>query len=231
MKIHSDSQGHDARIEIIPLIDVIFCILTFFILAAVGLTRQQAIGVDLPKASTGAPQMREMLLVSLNPYGQVYVEQELMATPEQLGEKLKQYHLIKPDGLMVLYASKTASYNDVVQVLDQMRLVGGDRVALGTLPDETNPTSTNGSQTPPASGVPGVPPYAGTNPVNPYNPYNPYGTSNPGYPSYPGQVPGASGVYPGVPGSSTLTPSLPNPTGVPTSPATGATPSSNSGSR
>ncbi|MEM6435668.1 MAG: biopolymer transporter ExbD, partial [Cyanobacteria bacterium P01_D01_bin.115] len=75
-----DTPSEDVRIEIIPLIDVIFCILTFFILAAVGLTRQQAIDLDLPNASTGNPLppqglgaealQRERLYVSVDAIGQ-----------------------------------------------------------------------------------------------------------------------------------------------------------------
>jgi biopolymer transport protein ExbD len=78
----------DVRIEIIPLIDVIFCILTFFILGAVGLSRQQAINLDLPKATSGTPQMREMLVVSLDDFGQVYVEKQAV-NPSQLADAIK----------------------------------------------------------------------------------------------------------------------------------------------
>lgn len=127
----------EARIDIVPLIDVIFCILTFFILGAVGLSRQQAISLDLPKASTGTPQMREMLVVSLDDYGQVYVEQQLV-TQNQLYDSIKTYHQYNPNGLMVLHASRNTSYNEVIKVLDVLREVGGDRVALATLPGETN---------------------------------------------------------------------------------------------
>jgi biopolymer transport protein ExbD len=139
LKLWQDEHSHqgEVRIEIIPLIDVIFCILTFFILGAVGLSRQQAIGLDLPKASTGVPQMREMLVVSLDDFGQVYVEQQLV-TRNQLSEAIKNYHQFNPSGLMVLNASRTASYNEVIQVLDLLRQVGGDRVALATLPGESN---------------------------------------------------------------------------------------------
>ncbi|NEP44700.1 MAG: biopolymer transporter ExbD, partial [Okeania sp. SIO2H7] len=69
MKINLDSPTEEARIELIPLIDVIFCILTFFLLAALQLTRQQAISVDLPKASTGQSQGQEMLIVSIDQRG------------------------------------------------------------------------------------------------------------------------------------------------------------------
>ena len=72
MKINLDTPGEDVRIEILPLIDVIFCILTFFILAAVTLTRQQAIEVDLPEASTSAPQTKSNVVIALSPSGQLY---------------------------------------------------------------------------------------------------------------------------------------------------------------
>ena len=50
MKINQYSPVEDVEIQIIPLIDVVFCILTFFLLAALQFTRQQAINIDLPKA-------------------------------------------------------------------------------------------------------------------------------------------------------------------------------------
>ncbi|MBE9225137.1 biopolymer transporter ExbD [Phormidium sp. LEGE 05292] len=139
MKINLDNASDEARIELLPLIDVIFCILTFFLLAALGLTRQQAITVDLPQASNATtPQIASRLLVSINPYNQIYVENQLV-TPEQLEQKLGEFNQKNPQGIMVLYASKTAFYNDVVQVLDKMQAVGGDRVALATLPESETP--------------------------------------------------------------------------------------------
>lgn len=134
MKLNLGSQTEEARIEIIPLIDVIFCILTFFILAAVGLTRQSGINVDLPRASTGSSQMREMLIVSLDPIGQLYVDRNPV-TEQELVRSLLNYQIDSPDGLVVLYASRSASYNEVVEVLDLLRSTGSDRVALATLPD------------------------------------------------------------------------------------------------
>jgi len=134
MKVNNQAAKADVRIELIPLIDVVFCILTFFMLAAVTLTRQEGINVDLPRASSGVTQMREMLLVSVDPVGLIYVEEEAVS-PEELQQRLLEFREAQPGGIMVLYASRLASYNDVVQVLDILRSVGGDRVALATLPD------------------------------------------------------------------------------------------------
>ncbi|MBF2078982.1 MAG: biopolymer transporter ExbD [Synechococcales cyanobacterium T60_A2020_003] len=134
MKLRSEHASEEARIEIIPLIDVIFCILTFFILAALGLTRQSTIGLDLPRASTGSTEMRNMLIVSIDPIGQTYIERTPV-TRDQLLDAMFDFQATDPTGTVVLYASRSASYNDVVEVLDLLRSVGGDRVGLATLPD------------------------------------------------------------------------------------------------
>ena len=158
-----DSRESEARIEILPLIDVIFCILTFFILAAVNFSRQQAISLNLPQAKTGTPQMQDILIVTIDDIGQLYVEQNLVSRSD-LSWEIKKYNQSNPDGLMVLYAAKNSTYREVVEVLDMLREVGGDRVALATLPPgseaATNPTTTNPV-------LPGFPEN-----IDPYNPYS-----------------------------------------------------------
>src|ERR687885_1076814 len=210
LRLRIDTQTEDVRIELIPLIDVIFCILTFFLLSAVGLSRQQAINVDIavPKASTGTPQGRQILVVSLNELGQVYVEKQPVTTKEQFLQKLQAYRQKNPDGLMALYASANASYNQVVQVLDLLRQVGGERVALATLPGKADQAPGSSPAAPPATGVPSYTPYPGEGSLGAY----PYGTQNPANPVNPAQpqVPGNPGQpLPGLPGG--LNPSSPPP--------------------
>ncbi|MEB3160934.1 MAG: biopolymer transporter ExbD [Synechocystis sp.] len=214
LSLWQDSQ-HDqgeVRIEIIPLIDVIFCILTFFILGAVGLSRQQAISLDLPKASTGTPQMREMFVVSLDDLGQLYVEKQPV-NESQMMSALQNYHQYNPSGLIVLHASRNASYNDVVQLLDILRSVGGDKVALATLPGENNAAgSTPNGFNNPGLGLPGGAP-------------SPFGSSFPNAPTNPGfnaPLPGTpnlnNGTLPGTPNLNNGT--LPGNSGLTPNPAT-----------
>jgi biopolymer transport protein ExbD len=160
MKINSGDTNNEPRIELVPLIDVIFCILTFFLLAGLQVARQQAISVDIPKAATGTPTARELLMVSLNDAGQIFLEQQPMLVPAQLTEAVRQYHQARPNSAIVLYASKQVSYNRVVEILDALRSVAGDRVALATIPTTTT------APTPPII-------------TNPYSPYNPYQGSTP----------------------------------------------------
>ncbi|MBE9222052.1 biopolymer transporter ExbD [Cyanobacterium stanieri LEGE 03274] len=153
LKLWGDvNNQQEVRIEIVPMIDVIFCILTFFILAAVGFSRQQAINLNLPRATTGTAQMREMLVVSLDNQGQLYLEKQPVSQV-QLYSAIKNYNTINPSGLMVLHASEDVRYSQVVEVLDMLKEVGGDRVALATLAGNSQiPVE---SQTP----TPGVNPY------------------------------------------------------------------------
>ncbi|BAQ63494.1 biopolymer transporter ExbD [Geminocystis sp. NIES-3709] len=156
-KLWQDITEEEVRIEIVPMIDVIFCILIYFILAAVGFSRQQALSLNLPKASTGTAQMREMLVVSLDNRGQLYLEKQPVSQV-QLYSAIKNYHSLNPSGLMVLHASQEVRYSQVIEVLDMLKEVGGERVALATLPGKSQaPTQT----------------------VDPYSGFNPY------YPSYP----------------------------------------------
>jgi biopolymer transport protein ExbD len=156
-----DSASSGAHIEILPLIDVIFCILTFFILAAVSFSRQQAISLDLPQAKTGAPQLQNILIVTIDDVGQIYVDQDLVSRSD-LAWEIKKYNQNNPDGLMTLYAAKNSTYREVVEVLDVLREVGGDRVALATLPE-----GSEAQIVPPTPGVnPALPGLPGS--VNPF---------------------------------------------------------------
>lgn len=192
MKINLGSPVQEIRIEVVPLIDIVFCILIFFILAALGLTRQQAINLDLPKASTGASQMREMLVVSIDPVGLTYVENQPVSR-QQLTQILQNYRQTRPNGLIVLNASQLVSYNNVIQVLDLLRSVGGDRVALATQPADPSPSPSS----------PGIPP-GGAGLGNPAQPQ----PLNPAQPPGGAEVPLVDPAQPQAP----LSPSRPGAT-------------------
>lgn len=211
MKIHSDTPTEDVQIQIMPLIDVIFCILAFFILATLQLTRQQGISVDLPKASTGAPQMRDMVVVTIDASGQQFVDKQPI-NPAQLRSLLRDYQQKNPRGMLVLNASSGRAYSEVVQVLDTMRSVGGDRVALSTAPTNANQLPETNS-VPNSTGRPTDP--RATPSISPFPLYgtpSPYSPSNPGQSTPPGQTPSNSnplspGALPNsLPGSGTQRP-------------------------
>lgn len=139
MKINIDNNSESPRVEVVPLIDIIFCILTFFLLSGLQMARQQAINVDLPKAKSAESQTRQMMIVSLDQEGQVFVEQQRYPQVEALYQATKAYRANSPNGSIVLYASKQVRYERVMEILDLLRLAGGDNVALATTTIEASP--------------------------------------------------------------------------------------------
>ncbi|MBE9249340.1 biopolymer transporter ExbD [Dolichospermum sp. LEGE 00240] len=207
MKVKLDTSGEDLQIQIISLIDVVFCILTFFLLAALQFTRQQAINVDLPKAGTGEnsaanSQIKSKILpVTIDAIGLTYIEKEPV-NREELEARLKQYIQTNPDGILVLNASRTATYNDVIQTLDLLRKVGGNRVSLGIIPGSSQPlTNSPNFPTPPISNNPTTPEINSPESLRSLPPINPNSFPTPGNRINPDTLPQAP-VTPGTNNSS-----------------------------
>jgi biopolymer transport protein ExbD len=208
MKTSVDKPNEEVQIQIIPLIDVIFCILTFFILASLQLTRQQAINVNLPKtgAATGAGAESNpnpgRAVVSIDASGLTSLDGRPI-DQARLRLALQEYYQKNPSGVVALYADKNAFYNNVLQVFSVMQEVGGDRVALATDPGTVPPANPNANPTFNPNASP-VNPNSTFNPANPnpnptanpaLTPF-PYGNSNPYSPTNPGQVTPLPGQYP-----------------------------------
>ncbi|MEH2404254.1 ExbD/TolR family protein [Nostoc sp.] len=206
MKVNLHTPIEEVQIQIIPLIDVVFCILTFFLLAALQFTRQQAINVDLPKASassvSGITSQNGSLIVTIDAVGNTYIEKQLVKR-EDLGARLKQYLQANPSAVVVLNASRTATYNDVIETLDLLRQVGGDRVSLGIIPGPSQPPTNllNQPNIPSFPINPGAAPVPGINPQGNLNPKFPLAPNSVPFPSI-SQPPTGQGISPINPGIS-----------------------------
>ncbi len=142
MKLDMETDDLDVRVEVIPLIDVIFCILIFFILATVSLARLEGLNVDLPQAETATAQFGDTLPVEIDVQGQIKV-QDTPITPQQLEQFLASYVRQNPQGIVVLQADKLVSYGQVAQVIDILQRVGGNRIALGASQNPVSPADLN----------------------------------------------------------------------------------------
>ncbi|WP_341524622.1 biopolymer transporter ExbD [Nostoc sp. UHCC 0302] len=215
MKVNLHTPIEEIQVQIIPLIDVVFCILTFFLLAALQFTRQQAINVDLPKASpsttSGITSQGGSLIVTIDALGNTYIEKQPIKK-EDLGQSLKQYLEANPSAVVVLNASRTAIYNDVVETLDLLRQVGGDRVSLGIIPAASQaptyvPNQPLAPSFPTAPNVPPVPntsPVPGINPQGNFSPNLPLTPNQVPFPRISGQPPTGKSVIPANPGISSV---------------------------
>ena len=120
------------EINLVPMMDVIMTVLTFFIIVSMTLTnRQNAVNVTLPSAGNGASEQKtpDPLVVSLNPQGQLYLGNQPISEA-QLVQPMQAYLQKNPNGAVVLNADRKLPYEKVVQLLGKLRDIGGDRVSL-----------------------------------------------------------------------------------------------------
>ena len=129
-----------ARIEIIPLIDVIFFLLATFVLFTLSLNRIQSVPVDLPVAgdtmNTPPPESKDLLTIQVSDQGNVYWNRELIdldEVPARLEQYKKQVNLPR----VLVAGDDRARWGVTVQVLDEVRKAKIEKVSMETRTRQT----------------------------------------------------------------------------------------------
>ena len=132
MKIPPLSTRRKARIEIIPLIDVIFFLLATFVMVSLSMVKNQGIRVNLPSAATGTSQERETAVtITVTKSGDIYLNQVKLAL-DLLAQRLKQLKTENPDVRVFINGDKEAYFGNAIQILDEVRFSGITKVAIQT---------------------------------------------------------------------------------------------------
>ena len=132
MKIPLPTTRRKARIEIIPLIDVIFFLLATFVMVSLSMVKNQGIRVNLPSAATGTSQEREAAVtITVTKSGDIYLNQAKLA-PDLLPQRLKQLKAENPDVRVFINGDKEAYFGNAIQILDEVRSSGITKVAIQT---------------------------------------------------------------------------------------------------
>lgn len=128
-----------ARIEIIPMIDVIFFLLVFFMVSTLSMTINRSLPVDLPAAATSSSQVRENMTLTLTEDGGLFLDKEPIARAEIL-ERVKTALAASPQLTVLISADGQVRHNTVVEVLDTLRLAGVSALAIAVKPEkQTSP--------------------------------------------------------------------------------------------
>ena len=125
-----------ARIEIIPLIDIIFFLLATFIMVSLSMTKNQGVQVALPTAGSAASlgdqqEMEKAVTLSVNDKGDVFYNKEKI-TLSQLPLKLQTLKTTSKDPKVVINSDAAADWKNVVGVLDECRKIGIAKVGINT---------------------------------------------------------------------------------------------------
>ena len=118
------------KIDILPMIDIIFSILAFLIISSLYLTRVETISVDLPKASNSIKQNNKFVNISIDKSGNLFINK---IRTELQDLKVKLVNLTNENkNLVVLNADKNISHGYVISVLEVLRSIDGLKIGLST---------------------------------------------------------------------------------------------------
>ena len=116
-------------INILPMIDVIFVILAFFIVSTLFLTRSEALDVNLPEASTAQVESATEITVTIESNGNIALNRKNIQL-ENLQNSVRQLIKAKNQSVVLVNADKEVTHGKVIQVMDRLRQIKGVKLAI-----------------------------------------------------------------------------------------------------
>lgn len=132
MQIH-DSDDDGFEINILPMIDVIFAILAFFIVSTLFLTRTEGLPVNLPETDTSTPQEPADFTVTIEADGSLFLD-TTSVTEETLRQQIVDQLLPNQEALITIKADEKTYHGVVITVMDKLRTIDGVSLGVATMP-------------------------------------------------------------------------------------------------
>jgi biopolymer transport protein ExbD len=118
-----------ARIEMLPLIDIVFLLLVFFIYAMLSMAVHRGVPVVLPRSETAQIDKKQILTVTIKGDGRLFLDRQHIPLEKLQGALQRKSRSIREPGVL-LFADRGVSYQKLFRVLDQIRLAGLTRISL-----------------------------------------------------------------------------------------------------
>jgi biopolymer transport protein ExbD len=130
------SESAEARIEIVPLIDIMFFLLAAFMLVSLSMVNMKSVKVNLPTAtSASGDTKRDIIDISIDKTGLIFLDKKLM-DDAQLGAFLSQAIKANPNVRVFISGDRDARHGTVIHALDVVRSAGIDKVAFEVSTDQ-----------------------------------------------------------------------------------------------
>ena len=118
-------------INILPMIDIIFAILSFFIVSSLYLTKIDSIKVNLPKSSTAVREKNKPQIITVNSNEKIYF-QSTEITLENISSLIQKNTENIEEPIIVLHADISVKYGLIVNILDELRKIENLKIAIST---------------------------------------------------------------------------------------------------
>ena len=135
MKIKPPSIHRKSRIEMLPLIDVVFLLLVVFIYTMLSMAVHRGLNINLPKSESFEIEKQLVLSITIDEKGSIYIDKQKVELEELTGI-LKSITEHEKNPGVLLFADKDIAYQELFKVLDRIRIAGLNRISLQAEADE-----------------------------------------------------------------------------------------------
>ncbi|MBP2626832.1 MAG: tolR: protein TolR [Firmicutes bacterium] len=123
-----------ARIEIIPMIDTMFFLLVFFMLATLTMSNQYTLPVNLPHAAGIQDKPQQVISLTLTKEGKLFCDKEQVGTPAEAAQRLVRQRQSDKQISVIINADSGVEHGRVVELMDVIRRKGIQRIAIAVNP-------------------------------------------------------------------------------------------------
>lgn len=133
MKLNSGYETKKARVEMLPLIDVVFLLLVFFIYAMVSMVVHRGVKVDLPSAGTASMEQGDYISITIDADNNLYLNSE----PAEVKGLAKRVHQLRGEANKPVFieGDTTADLGLAIELLDDLTDAGIEEVSFSCKPE------------------------------------------------------------------------------------------------
>ena len=129
--LDTETEDRPPEINVVALIDVIFAILTFFIVTSLTLARTEGLAVNLPGAISGKSQDQTKIVISIDAEGAVALNRKSI-DPTTLVSQIKSSIVKDQPTMVVINADEKVGHGRVVEIMDAVQQIPGIKLGIAT---------------------------------------------------------------------------------------------------
>ena len=126
-----ENNESENTINILPMIDIIFAILSFFIISSLYLTKIDSIKVTLPNSSTAVREQNKPQIITVDKNGKIYFNSKEIAL-RNISELIQSNIKFIEEPLIILRADISVKHGLIVELLDELRKIKNLKIAIAT---------------------------------------------------------------------------------------------------
>lgn len=131
MRVRAYRVENSPKLMIIPMIDIIFFLLVFFMMSTLNMVYQKSLPINLPLAAASQQDLVRPVTVTMTETGRIQLDQEELSL-ETLAARMRGRLDGQPQTPVILRADQSAEHGKVVAVMDQLKIAGVQKLAIAT---------------------------------------------------------------------------------------------------